>query len=347
MREDLIAYALGELNDAERDRVEQLLADDEQLRSELEQIKCCLADVEAVDDTPADEVPGIPRGLADRTADGILHRCQAGDRSHGTTRGSLGLAATGHLLSPVDMTVAIGVLLTVGSLLLPALYGSRNQAQGLSCTNNLRELGQALIAYSHEHRNFFPFVRPDEHAGIYAPRLREAGLIDPATLDQHLVCPASPLAEQLAEENRQFHVPSQAELSLAKGMWRVELQRSCGGSYGYQVGYLKGRHYLPVKNRNHSLVPILADTASIADNNRVGANHSGNTVNVLFQNGSVHKLRGCQVPCADDHLFLNQRGEPAAGLTWHDAVVLPSGQTPGVEPQQMPEHLYYLYLRWR
>ncbi len=264
MREELIAYALGELDEEECQRLELALAENEVLRDELQQVERCLGDVECTD--LDDEVPS---NLADRTTAGIFSACLS-ESQHDLATSQQGFRAASCFMSPMDMTVAIGVLITVGSLFMPALYGSRNQSQRISCANNLQQLGQLMQMYANENSaGFFPVVRPNEHAGIFAPRLREADLVRPDVLDSLMLCSSSPLAARLAEQGRSFHVPSMAELSLAKGMWRVELQRTSSGDYGYQPGYVKGKYYLPMKNFDNSKVPVVADAPSLVDNRRI------------------------------------------------------------------------------
>lgn len=340
MREDLIAYALGELNNDERSRVEEAIAADPALAEELEQIRNCLGDMNQPE---CDEPLAMPRGLADRTTAGILSECDnpTSDETHGW-------AATAGLMSPVDMTVAIGILITVGSLLLPAIYSSRTQSQQLSCTNNLAQIGRLLTMYSDDNRGFYPVVRPTEHVGIFASRLQEADYVRGDSFDQLFVCPASSLANQLEAESREFRVPSLAELSMASGMWATELQRVSSGSYGYHPGSVKGNVYMPAHNRRHSLLPVLADTPCVVSNYRVGANHGGAVVNTLFQDGSVRSLETPLVPQVNDHLFVNEHGEPSVGSCWSDAVVLPSGATPGVDfpTHQIPDRVYRIFFRF-
>lgn len=322
MREDLIAYALGELDTEQQRRIEQALAENEALRDELQQIERCLGDIDC--DEPADD--DVPIGLADRTTAGIFSGCWNGRESAKQSSSSLGFSAVSCIMSPVDMVVAIGVLITIGSLLAPALYNTRNQSQRISCANNLRQLGELITLYSERYDGYFPLVRPNEHVGIFASRLREADFVRSDLLDQAMICPGSPLAEQLAEQGRRFHVPSMAELSLATGMLREELQRTTSGSYGYQVGYLNQGYYVPASNHSNSLVPVIADAPSRLANHRASANHDGNGINALMQDGSVLTLSSPRLPCSNDFLFLNAAGEPAPGNQWNDGVILSSGE---------------------
>lgn len=342
MREDLISYALGELDGTDHARVEAALAADPELREELEQVRECLGCDATQPRNP------IPRGLADRTTAGICSgTITEAEKPKAPQSMVASFASNSGFISPMDMTVAIGILLTLGSLLTPALYGSRDQSHRMSCSNNLRQLGQVLTMYTNDNRGYYPVVRPEEHAGIFASRLREADYVAADELDRAFVCPGSQLAEQLERDHTEYHVPTLAELSLAKDMWLTQLQRTSSGSYGYQVGYVKGTFYLPAKNRRNCLVPVLADTPSMEANYYDGANHGGAVVNTLFQDGSVRALSSPLVPGVNDHLFVNMDGKPQLSTNWRDAVVLPSGATPGLNfpSQQMPDPVYRIFFR--
>ena len=339
MREDLIAYALGELDDDDRLRIEQALAEDPELRDELEQVRDCLGDPQCGKPTNP-----IPRGLADRTTASVLAGCAESEEEEYRP---MGIAAATGFMTPMDMTVALGILLAVGSLLTPALYSARNHSQQINCTNNLRQLGGLLTQYSEEHRGYYPVVRPDEHVGIFATRLREADYMQGEAFDQLFVCPDSPVAEQIERSGHGFHVPTMAELAVAKGNWLTELKQMSAGSYAYQPGYVRGKCYLPARNRRNCLVPVLADEPSMVENYQTGANHGGNIVNTLFQDGSVRSLEAPMVPRVNDHLFINNQGEPTLSDTWNDAVVLRSGVTPRTHfpTQQMPEPVYRIFFK--
>jgi len=339
MCEDLIAYALGELDEADRQRVEQALANDADLRAEIEQIEQCLAG-----DCPDEPTPyGMPRGLADRTVKEVTACCdEAGNAA--LVPSSRDFAAGLSLMSPVDMTVAISVLLTVGSMLLPALYSGRNATQRITCQNNLHNLHTLTELYAREHRGFFPVVRPNEHAGIFATRLLESDFTARDEFEQYLLCGASPLADELAQQGRTFSVPSRADLSIANGMWLLELKRTSSGSYGYQVGYLKDGLYLPARRRNSRMIPLLADAPSMVDNNLRTANHGGKLTNVLWQDGSVTSESTCTVSGRHDHLYTNANGDAAAGISWDDAVLLSGGERPVADAEpQLPETIIRLF----
>ena len=141
-------------------------------------------------------------------------------------------------LSLADLMIASGVVLLVAGMLFPAVGNSRQNAQRLQCQNNLKELSMLFSLYADRNAGYYPVVRPNEHAGIYPIRLMQANLAGPNQLSGLLVCPSSPKAEQLAEGD-QFDVPSLKELSLARGLALVRYRQTSGGSYGYQIGWVR------------------------------------------------------------------------------------------------------------
>src|SRR5436190_15171552 len=56
----------------------------------------------------------------------------------------------------VELLVVIGILTILIAMLLPALAGSRRQAIQVACLSNLRQLGNALVAYANENGGRFP-----------------------------------------------------------------------------------------------------------------------------------------------------------------------------------------------
>src|SRR5688500_5227200 len=56
----------------------------------------------------------------------------------------------------VELLVVISVIGVLAALLLPAVQGARATARRMSCSNNLRNLGQFSVAYSGRKATFPP-----------------------------------------------------------------------------------------------------------------------------------------------------------------------------------------------
>jgi prepilin-type processing-associated H-X9-DG protein len=62
----------------------------------------------------------------------------------------------------VELLVVIGIIALLISILLPALARAKKQAQGVQCSNNLRQLGTAILYYANNNDGFMP--RPASQA---------------------------------------------------------------------------------------------------------------------------------------------------------------------------------------
>lgn len=59
-------------------------------------------------------------------------------------------------LSLVELLVAIGIVVTLVAILLPALRRGREEARRLQCASNLRQLGLAMHMYAQDNDGLFP-----------------------------------------------------------------------------------------------------------------------------------------------------------------------------------------------
>ncbi|MCC6422498.1 MAG: DUF1559 domain-containing protein [Phycisphaerales bacterium] len=58
----------------------------------------------------------------------------------------------------VELLVTIGIISILVAILLPSLNKAREQARAVACASNMRQIGIALMLYTHDNRGFLPNV---------------------------------------------------------------------------------------------------------------------------------------------------------------------------------------------
>jgi hypothetical protein len=346
MRENLVGYLCGALDDHEQADVERRIAADPQLRGELDLLRG------ALDPLAADAGHCMPPvGLALRTCDAIFSGTRtavaAPQSQTASIRPAVSVAAAANdrrmKAAPVglirrnwrviDSAIALGAIVAAALLFFPALVQSRYLAQMTQCQAKLGNIGGALARYAQQgpERGFYPTIPRSGNqavAGIYGVRLLESGFLDSP---QQLVCPSSPLAAR----DKPLVVPTSAELDAATGEQLAEYQRTMGGSYGYSLGFVRNGVYFPPQFRQVPWNPILADAHDPKDGRPNSCNHGGCGQNVLFADGKVGYFstvrfvdRADDDDIDDEDIFRNARHDIAAGLGPYDFVLGDSSSTP-------------------
>lgn len=69
----------------------------------------------------------------------------------------------------IELLVVIAIISILSSILMPALSGAREKAHRIACTNNLSQIGKALIIYANDYEGYFPTdILLENGGGLYA-----------------------------------------------------------------------------------------------------------------------------------------------------------------------------------
>jgi hypothetical protein len=334
LREQLLGYLLGALEEDEQREIERKLAESPEVRDELARLKAALFPLEMgrLDSEPSSD-------LVERTCRLVAahQRDREPDPSNSpssTLTSSTPLRGRDPMLNGssthwLDTVVSIGVCTALALLFFPALLNSRELARRMVCQDNLRHFGVGIANYHHQYRSipYIPLDGPFAFAGFYATTLRYHDLLDD---DSRLFCPGGSRSIDCEE----FLLPTPAMLEQAQAEELEKLRCSAGGDYGFHLGVAHGsRHCPPVLNGNSQCV-IMSDAPDYHRSNFISSHHGGQGMNVLYADLRCVFVRGCEIAGrrGPDNLFLNHEKHIAAGLGFDDSVIAPSGMGPRVIP---------------
>lgn len=334
MREQLLAYLLNDLDPAERKSVEDAIAADPKLAEELEHLRECLAGSEQ----EAEPAVTPPTKLASRTCSFVEHAversksfCKSSPSAARLSESHDGCSARSRW-SYADLIIGTCILLALAALLLPAIGESRETARQLKCQNNLLRLGAALTQYNERFQRGLPQIKSDQNAGFFVVELYESGILSREELAELVVCPATQLADKVASGHIRIYIPNRKEYLRTDGAAGNLLRKLMAGDYAYNLGYRTPSgsiHQIRFVGSSH--LPLLSDAPSLAIAGYQSANHGGCGQNVIFQDLSCRYVRCIQAQSQQNHWYLNDDGEPAAGCRSNDIVLAPSESTPVLE----------------
>jgi prepilin-type processing-associated H-X9-DG protein len=325
MDENLVGYLLQSLDPETQAQVEGYLHTHPEAQGRLERLRRTLEPLAADGEDVA-----VPPGLWVRTLAHIAQdRCRKPKTLPfpGSYRDlpaaprptwSQWLGSGASWLRRADVVVAAVLLLAVTGLGVTWLVGARGNQQMLACQNNLRQFYQSLRSYSDHHDNQFPLVEahpPRNVAGIFVPILNDAGLLSSAT---SVSCgsAAAPVRSPSLEELEEMRRDRPDEFD--------SLIHNLAGCYAYSLGYGTPNFHSGLRSDEGERLPLMADRPAYRDS-RVAPgnspNHAGRGQNVLFVDGSVDFAKVRNVGVNRDDIYVNQRGEVAAGRNRFDSVL--------------------------
>lgn len=331
MREQLIRYLLGELDEDEFRDVQSQLKNSPELRRELAHLRECFA----AHQDDALEADGPPSGLAARTAGRVAESDDTWDAAGAGRSIAFRQAAdppAGILgWSLADLTVAGGVMLAVSMLLFPALRNSLDGTRMTGCQNNMKIVGEKFASYAENHGTLYPRIGLGEPAGMFAAHLIARGYISADDLAHLLICPGSRIARQVRSGEVKFQLPTAEQLQAMTRRQLLLAAAAMSPCYNYRFPYQIGNEVYHIRDDRRALSPVLCDIAGDQPDGSISPNHGGRIVQILFADGSVRTLTTCELAGLDSDMFHNDEGKVALGLRRDDIVLGRSDATPILE----------------
>ena len=311
--DQMIDYALGQVDVTERIRMERALEDDPELAARAEKLSRAIQFL--VDDGDSYDPP---RALVSRTL-GLVAQA----RSRGQGQPLFELVPRRVAFHWADFAVAASIFIAGMLTLVPAIQRSRDRMNQTGCVFNLQQLGKSLAQYAslHPYYPYPPSRQPSAHTGTFAAFLHDAGMLtDLSVLD----CPFNgPCPHRVAD------LPSFEELERIRQTDPARYRQMLCWDYAYNVGHSHGSAGPgPLESRLPMAIPVVADQpphenyARILEGN--SPNHARRGQNVLYSDGTVRWHRNRRISPNDPDLYLNNEQEVRPGVHEQDSVLLPS-----------------------
>ena len=61
-----------------------------------------------------------------------------------------------RIFTLIELLIVIAIIAILAGMLLPALNAARAKAYGINCVSNLKQIGQAMLAYTMDNKDWFP-----------------------------------------------------------------------------------------------------------------------------------------------------------------------------------------------
>jgi hypothetical protein len=331
--EDLIAYLLGDVNPQQRKRIETGLAEDEDLRARLVELRMVLGQLDSLKthyDPPADLLATTMARIDDECNSSEAQASKRKDSQESNRlQDSVQLAScltTEHSVrrSTWDSTALVACVAVLFCLLIPTVLRARFESRRAQCAYRLSYVGRGLIDFaSMDPQRRYPAVAefgPEAFAGMFAVRLGEIGWVNSPS---ELWCPSLEVCRPT--RGKLTYIPTVAQLKTFDGPKLELCQNEVGGDYAYSLGLVDDDVIVPPRFEGRANFPMLADTPLIQNGREELVAHDGLGMNICFEDGHVaFVVPECWEDEIGDNPFCNIRQARAAGLNSRDASLGPS-----------------------
>jgi hypothetical protein len=123
-------------------------------------------------------------------------------------------------------------------------------------------------------------------------------------------------------------MPSLDKLSQLTGYELKAAQRTMGGDFGYNMGYVSDGRLMRARDARRTDFVLAGDAPSDSQPRRISANHQARGQNVLYEDGHIQLLKQLPSPRLFDDPYHNHDGWVAAGVDANDAVLGASADVP-------------------
>ncbi len=318
--EELIAYMLGDANPQQRKRVEMGLANDEDLRARLSELRMVLGQLNSCQisyEPPADLLATTMARIDDASKEArplkpVKEPLRLGSSHDGASENRVRRTTW-------DSTALIACSAVLLCLFLPTVLRARFESRRAQCAYRLGDLGRGLIALAYQDpQQRFPAVAlegPESFAGIFAIRLYDVGLV---SSQSQLRC-ASLEGCRPTRGSLEF-IPTMAQLRTFDAPSLALCRHEAGGDYAYSLGQIDNGIIVPPQYEGRSNLAVLADAPLIQNGREEFVAHDGLGMNIFFEDGHIaFVVPKCWQDEIGDNPFCNIKQAREVGLTPRDA----------------------------
>ncbi len=288
--EDLIAYLLGDADPQQRSRIEAGLAEDEELRARLSELRMVLGQLDAINshyeppvDLLATTMARIDAECSDREEE--VHSTPLREPVR-LAHGLSGVAENRVRRSSWDSVALVCCMAMLLCLFIPTVLRARFESRKAQCAYRLNTLGRGLIDLALlDPQRRFPAVAlqgPESFAGIFSVRLCDIGVVSsPAQLR----C-ASLEGCRTTREILEF-IPTTVQLKSLDTQMLELCRNEAGGDYAYSLGVDDSGVIVPPRCEGRTNFAVLADAPLIQNGREEFVAHDGLGMNIFFEDGHV------------------------------------------------------------